>query len=619
MRAAPFLGGLKQTPLVLLLLPALWSCQREPTLELLEVNRVSAAEVQFGDALQVSGDGFALGKSVLVRFRGQVYRAGLSPRAVDIALAARAESQHDLSVPLPRAAELEFCGADAGAAHATFRGDLQVAIAASEPGAPPVTGTLHGSTIELYPSLEVRAVTEQRTLLGRRALEFFGLEVSSAATGGLSVSKVLAGSRASDADLRAGDRIVRAGGLSVIEASDLVPAPGRSFEVGVVRHGLQLSLLLDADGFRAEPPLATNLAALLLGIAALGFVLWASPVRRLLAALLPSWLDQLRAHFTAGARGSAGSLRSALPRGALPGRALALASPPGSLVFLGVGSALLAPALRRTPIDLGLGLLALAFGSATLLLAASLVEGGRCGALWSLRRGVQAALQQSLVIAPVWIGLLAIGLESGVDADEWQRAQGALPWTWNAFTNPGLSVLFLCLLLTALPQPFRTLGRLRHARVLAGSATPGSLLGSLYACSLCALGALAFLGGGAGLADGDLWTVGSSRIAPSLLAWLKYAALCGGLAGLRGLTQRLTLEQWAPLGIRRVLPVSLAAVLLAQGWRALAARSEFWHWVCSGFGPIVVGALLLGVPLCALALGSALRKPDPFPGLSSWL
>jgi NADH-quinone oxidoreductase subunit H len=601
-----------------LLLPALWSCQREPTLELLEVNRVSAAEVQFGDALQVSGDGFALGKSVLVRFRGQVYRAGLAPRAVDIALGARAESQHELSVPLPREAELEFCGADAGAAHATFRGDLQVAIAASEPGAPPVTGTLHGSTLELYPSLEVRAITEQRTLLGRRALEFFGLEVSSSAAGGLSVSQVLTGSRASDSDLQAGDRIVRAGGLSVMEASDLVPAPGRSFEIGVVRRGLPRSLLLDADGFRAEPPLTTNLAALLIGIAALGFVLWASPLRPLLAALLPSWLDQLRAHFTAGAR-SAGTPRTALARGALPGRALALAGPPGSLVFLGVGSALLAPALRRTPIDLGLGLLALAFGSATLLLATSLVEGGRGHALWSLRRGVQAALQQSLVIAPVWIGLLAIGLESGVDADEWQRAQGALPWTWNAFANPGLSVSFLCLLLTALPQPCRALGRLRHARVAAGAATPHSLLGSLYACSLCALGALAFLGGGAGLTDGDLWTVGSSRIAPSLLAWLKYAALCGGLAGLRGLTQRLTLEQWAPLGIRRVLPVSLAAVLLAQSWRALAARSEFWHWVCSGFGPIVVGALLLGAPLCALALFSALRKPDPFPGLSSWL
>jgi hypothetical protein len=104
-----------------------------------------------------------------------------------------------------------------------------------------------------------------------------------------------------------------------------------------------------------------------------------------------------------------------------------------------------------------------------------------------------------------------------------------------------------------------------------------------------------------------------------LLAWLKYACLCGGLAWLRGLTQRLTLEQWAPLGIQLVLPTSLAALLLAQSWRALAARSEFWRWVCSGFGPIVVAALLLGVALSVCALRSALRKPDPYPGLSPWL
>jgi NADH-quinone oxidoreductase subunit H len=608
----------------LLALPALVACQREPTLELLEVNRVASTEVQFGDALQVSGDGFALGKSVLVRFHGLVYRAGLAPRAVDIALAARAESQHELSVPLPREAELEFCGADAGAAHATFRGDLQVAIAASEPGAPPVTGTLHGSTLELYPSLEVRAVTEQRTRLGRRALEFFGLEVSSAAAGGLAVSSVRAGSRASDAELQPGDRIVRAGGLSVLEPSDLLPPAGRSFEVGVYRRGLPRSLLLDADGFRPEPPLGTNLGALLLGVAALGFVLWASPLRRLLAALLPAWLEQLRARYAAGARRNQSSTRSALSLAvvslrAAPSATLPLGGPPGALVFLGVGAALLAPALRRTPIDLGLGLLALAFGSATLLLAASLVEGGRTGALWSLRRGVRAALQQSLVIAPVWIGLLSIGLESGVDADEWQRSQGAMPWTWNAFANPGLSLLFLCMLLTALPQPCRTAGRLRHSRVAPGSPTEGSVLGSLYACSVCALGALAFLGGGAGLAESGTWTAGVGRIAPSLLTWLKYAGLCGGLAWLRGLTQRLTLEQWAPLGIALVLPSSLLAVLLGQSWRALAARSELWHWVCSGFGPIVVAALALGVPLSALALRSTLRKSDPFPGLSPWL
>jgi NADH-quinone oxidoreductase subunit H len=631
MRGARFLEGLgvRSFPgwrgtLLVLALPALVACQREPTLELLEVNRVAATEVQFGDALQVSGDGFALGKSVLVRFRGQVYRAGSPARTVDIALGARAESQHELSVPLPREAELEFCGADAGAAHATFRGDLQVAIAASKPGAPPVTGTLHGSTLELYPSLEVRAVTEQRTLLGRRALEFFGLEVSNDPAGGLSVSNVFAGSPAGDADLQPGDRIVRAGGLSVLEASDLVPPPGRSFEVGVYRRGLPRSLVLDADGFRGEPQLSSNLAALLLGVAALGFLLWASPLRRLLAALLPAWLDQLRARYARGARRSQSAALAALSLGsvslgAVPSAALPLGGPPGALVFLGVGAALLAPALRGTPIDLGLGLLALAFGSATLLLAESLVEGGHTGAVWSLRRGVRAALQQALVIAPVWVGLLSIGLESGVDADEWQRSQGALPWTWNAFANPGLSLLFLCMLLTALPQSCRTAGRLRHSQLATGCPTRGSVIGSLYSCSLCALAALAFLGGGAGLADSGTWTAGLSRIAPSLLAWVKYACLCGGLAWLRGLTQHLTLEQWAPLGIRLVLPSSLFAVLLGQSWRVLAARSEFWHWVCSGFGPVVVGALVLGLPLSALALRSTLRKADPYPGLSPWL
>jgi len=148
-----------------LMLLALGACAREPAAELLEVNRVAAAEVQFGDALQVIGDGFALGRPVLVHFRGQVYRAGVGARDVDIALGARAESQHELSVPLPRESEAEFSGGPEPGAHVTFRGDLQVAIAASEPGAPPVIGTLHGSTSELYPALETRVSTDQRSAL----------------------------------------------------------------------------------------------------------------------------------------------------------------------------------------------------------------------------------------------------------------------------------------------------------------------------------------------------------------------------------------------------------------------------------------------------------------------
>jgi hypothetical protein len=225
---------------------------------------------------------------------------------------------------------------------------------------------------------------------------------------------------------------------------------------------------------------------------------------------------------------------------------------------------------------------------------------------------VRSALQQLLVLAPAWIGLAAIALESGIDADEWLRSQGALPWSWNAFSNPGASVLFLCLLLSALPQRARP-ERLRHAR---GTAAPGAgLLESIYACSICALGALAFLGGGAGVELGT----GPARLAQCLIAWLEYAASYALLACLRGLVQRPALEQWAPLGIWLVLPCSLAATGLWQAWRALAARSELWQWLLSGFGPLAVCALVLLLPAGLLGLRAALRAPEAHPGLSPWL
>jgi hypothetical protein len=589
--------------IALLALLALLGCEPEPPAELLEVSRVAATEVQFGDALQVSGDGFALGKPVLVRFRGRVYRPGLPPREVDIALDARSESQHELNVPLPRAIEAEFRGTDAAATHATFRGDLQVAIAASEAGAPPVTGTLHGAALELYPSLEARDVVEQRTALGRSALQFFGLEVSAAAGAGLAVSEVIPGGRAAQAGLQAGDRIVHAAGLNVLEPSDMVPPHARSLEIGVYRGGVPRSLVLDADGFRGLPPQGVNGAALLLGVAALCFVLWATPLPRLLGALAPAWLDQLRARWSAAlARRRSGW--------ELAGEALG--GPLGTLIFLGVGAALLAPALRRTPIDQGLGLLALCFGSATLLLAASLIRGGSHAGRWSLRRGVLGAFQQLLVLAPAWIGFAAIALETGIDADEWLRSQGALPWSWNVFSNPGASALFLCSLLSALPQPGRP-ERLRHARGTA--APPAGLLESIYACSICALGALVFLGGGAGVTLG----VGPERLAQCLIAWLEYAASYALLACLRGLAQRPTLARWAPLGIWLVLPGSLAALGLSRAWRALAARSEPWQWLLSGFGPLAVCALALLLPAALLGLRAVLRSTAAHPGLSPWL
>lgn len=589
---------------------ATFGCAREATAELLEVNHLSASEVQFGDTLQVSGDGFALGKPVLVHFRGEVHRAGVATRNVDIALSAHAESQQELQLPLPVAAERQFYGDDeAGGAHATFHGELQVAIAAGEPGAPPVTGTLHGATLELYPALEARAATERRTALGQRALNFWGVEVALTAESGLAVVSIAPGGRAAAAGLEPGDRIVRARGLSVREPSDLVPGAARTLQLGVYRGKLPRSLLLDADGFHAQPPPELRPALLLLGGVAVLFALWASPLVRLWTVLRAQWLLPLRARYGE-------TLRVARARTALA--SAARGSTPSSLIWLGVGGALLAPALRREPLDLGLGLVALAFGSALLSIAASLLEGGRGRARWSLRRGVRAALQQFLMITPVWIGLLSLGLESGVDADEWVKSQGAWPWTWNALSNPGLSLSFVLMLLSALPEPAAPRGRLLHARTERGHAPAGSLLGSIYACSVCALGALAFLGGGAGL-NPTLSPAAGSQLLPSLVCFVKYAALYALLAAARRVCQRLTLVQWAPIGLWLALPGSVVAVVVAQLWRALDGRSAFWHWLLSGFGPLLTAVSLVLLAAGGWSIAAALRRPAPYPGLSPWL
>jgi hypothetical protein len=535
-------------------------------------------------------------------------------RDVDIALSAHAESQQELQLPLPVEAEAEFYGGDAGdraegGGHATFRGDIQVAIAASEPGAPPVSGTLHGATLELYPALEARAATERRTALGQRALRFWGMDVALAAESGLAIVSITPGGRAARAGLQSGDRIVRASGWSVREPSDLVPGTERTLQLGVYRGKLPHSLLLDADGFHAEPPAQLRPVLLLLGGVAVLFALWASPLVRLWTVLQGQWLLPLSTRYGQALRATRPSAVLARAAGG---------STPGSLIWLGVGSALLAPALRSQPLDLGLGLLALAFGSALLSIAGSLSEGGRGRTSWSLRRGMRAALQQFLMITPVWIGLLSLGLESGVDADEWVKSQGFWPWTWNAVANPGLSLSFLLMLLSALPEPAAPRGRLLHARAEPGHAPRGSLLGTIYACSVCALGALAFLGGGAGLTASSSHEAGS-QLLPSLICFAKYAALYALLAAARRACQRLTLAQWAPIGLWLALPGSVVAVVLAQTWRALDARSSFWHWLLSGFGPLLTAVSLVLLAVVAWGMAAALRRPAPYPGLSPWL
>jgi hypothetical protein len=77
--------------------------------------------------------------------------------------------------------------------------------------------------------------------------------------------------------------------------------------------------------------------------------------------------------------------------------------------------------------------------------------------------------------------------------------------------------------------------------------------------------------------------------------------------------------EWAPIGLWLALPGSVVALVVAQLWRALDARSPFWHWLLSGFGPLLAAVSLVLLAACGWSIAGALRRPAPYPGLSPWL
>jgi NADH-quinone oxidoreductase subunit H len=592
---------------------ASWGCEREPAAELLSVDAVVPAEAQFGDSVQILGDGFGLSSPAQVSLRGQVYRPGRAPQSIERSFRAQTESQRELVLTLPREAESAFCGEPEDASHATFRGDVRVAIAAHAVGAPPATGTLHGVVIELYPAVKARATSDRLAALGRDLLAFVGIEVAAARDGGLTVLSVEPGSRASLADLRVGDHIVRAGGLSVLSPSDLVPEASRQIELGLIRDEIEHSLLLDVDGFVPSPPAELTWPALVVLAFAAWLLLGATPLTSALGWVGQNWLEQERARRRALSRDNpTGARSSEWPRGAglLGGGA-------GLLVWLGVGAALSAPVLRRAPVDVGSGLLALMFVSAALLGAAAFGEGGSARERWSMRRALGAAFCQWWVTTPAWLAVLAPCFESGVDLEDLVRAQGPWPWEWNAFANPGSLLACSALLATTLPRPGTT-AWLSHAKPprIGWRGDGDGWFDRLYLCSASAVATLVFLGGDAwpGARAGDLLPATYA----AMLLVVKYTAVVLGVSFVRGLCLGLSTWHYSRLTTRAILPAALGALVLAHGFRVAAGASPLWAWVASGVGPASVVVVVLGAALLCRRLSRSAGESAP-PALSPWL
>lgn len=593
------------------LLGGLAGCQREPAAELLSVDAVLPGEAQFGDSVQILGDGFGASSPAQVTLRGDVYRAGRAPEPIERSFRAQTESRRELSLSLPRDAESAFCGEPEDASHATFRGDVVVAIAAHDPGAPPATGTLHGVIVELYPAVKARTSSDRLAALGRDMLDFVGIEVAAAHDGGLAVLRVAPGSRASAADLRPGDRLVRAGGVSVLQPSDLVPDASRQLELGVVRDDVEQALALDVDGFVPRPPPELTWPALVVLAIASWLVLGATPLTRALGWVGQNWVEQERARRRALLRED-GSRLEGLRWLSLMG------GPSGVLVWLGVGAALSAPVLRRAPVDVGAGLMALMFVSAALLGVAAFGAGATTRERWSLRGALAAALCQWWVTVPAWVAVLAPCFERGVDLEDLMHGQGPWPWAWNAFENPGLLLACSALLATTLARPGSSRERLSHARPsrLSWRGEGDGWFDRLYLCSTSAVATLVFLGG-------DAWPgAGAGALLPAasaaMLLVVKYTLVVLGVSFLRGLCLGLSPSHYSRLTTRAVLPAAVGALLLAHGFRYLAGASPLWSWVASGVGPASVAVVVGGAVLTSRRLSRSAGAVAA-PALSPWL
>jgi NADH:ubiquinone oxidoreductase subunit H len=588
------------------------ACQRTTRPELLVVSSLSPGELQLGGVLKIVGEGFALGKPASVTLRGDVYRPGVAPQPIVLRVPATAQSQTELALTLSRQLQPSLCGEPESATHATFRGDVEVAIAARRPGTPPVIGTLRGAVLELYPAQKSESAEASSLGSGRRMLEFLGLELT-ALPSGLSVARVAPGSRAERAGVAPGDRLVSAAGVSVLEPSDLLSEPSRALALVVARAGAELELELDSDGFAPVPPASVAWAGVLVGAVALGFVLLASP-----------WAGGVR-RLEQGLSDLVARMRERRLDGALMRSRLRFAPRPELwLVFVPVVALPLAPLAGLSRFDPLHGLLALWLLARLGLSSLALVHGGRRGAWqWSLRQGTRSALCELAIVLPPLVALGAALSEPGLDFARVLARQGALPWQWRAFENPALLLSLALVLLSALPLG---LGR---ARLRAGASrgcrrtysSVDSLPGWLHLCAVAALASVIFLGGDrlpAGASE--LFGGGAfTRVLAACVLLLKIAGVVALVCLIRTALTPPTGEQWARISLVTGLPLALALAGLEQLWQRAGALGDALRWLDRGFAPAAFAAALLVAGALALRtlLGWGRRHP-PSP-VSPWL
>jgi NADH:ubiquinone oxidoreductase subunit H len=561
----------------------------------------------------LTGEGFPEGRSATVTFRGDLLRPGQSRKSdVRITASATPSGRGAVAMTFDRAMERRFVGSGDAVAHTTFVGEVQVTFQPGREGSMPLSGTARDVRFDVRPSLGDLPSQDDTT----RPLTFLGLVAAPDPSGrGLAVSAVDPDGRAFAAGIREGDLIVTMDGVTVMDESDLRVRGGeRVAEAVVERGGRPLPPLpLDVDGLAPLGAADVGLAAslVLLGCAVLGL-----PATRLGVVL--RWLGRLaepRRSVRTAPRLLHGAVDALLPpsherRGLLMPSLALLVLVLAGFGWLAFGRSLLAP---------DSDLFALFLCSAGALFVARAADGAmhsRAGVVGAVRGGARALGASIPALLAVTGAVIASGrfVVAEIVSD-----QGGAPWRWAGMRNPGLFVLGVLLVASAVPEadlqrsrpPIEGLSDSRPAPRSAGR-TLLRLVEWAYLWTVCGLSVVLFLGG---------WRVPgvtstaqeASRVFLGLgvaVFLVKLWVLALAVGALRRAAGRVALEHVGSLLVRWALPGGLAAVVLGTAWTAAldgassATLADLLGYVAVMlavvFAAYLVAALLRGRPSTAV-------------------
>lgn len=569
--------GAAAAPLVALLLIVV-GCD-EPLVPLIEVTDLSPRELEAGERFELQGSGFPQGRTARVALEGRLFRSGGAPRgrvSVDAVGVVTAPDRIEIVVDEELATRL--CGPPDRAAHATFRGDVEVSFASDDPGAPPLVGKLRGVTLDVTPAAPRARALAERAAEGARALAFLGITPGEPTDRGVPIVEVRPGSIAARAGVPSGGVLSAVDGLNVLSLADVAPASARSAELTIKDGEEERTARVTLVGYSGELVPADYGPAL--GIVGLALV-----VLLLFGLRGPPWLVALEARV-------AGLARESTPRALV---AALFGTGAHAAVSALLSAVIAAFALMPYVVGRGLDAPLLVALSASMLIWSRSREAG--GAVASTRTAVQVATAAIAMAAAVALTLGHMGV---IELAEIVRMQGGAPWQMTAIERPETAV-FGAVYGGAIVTVLR-------ARVERRAGAPyAALLERVGVVLASAVGVAVFLGG---------WQLPGIEIPrrgalllllPAALFVLKTWALTGLFFGVSRIASRLRCSDVPRVVVKALVPGLVAGGALA----ALSPRLLPSGVVETAFGVsfAVVGALLFA--RVASRVHALATKPEP--------